>query len=55
VTVAEKTGPVTSFQRPRTIAELTEYHWQQDSTRDPFVRFLNKGDVSEVLRRMRRG
>src|SRR5262250_20366 len=30
------------------IAESTEYEWQQDSTRDPFVRFLNKGDVGEV-------
>src|SRR5262245_29982363 len=36
------------------IAEWTEYQWQQDSTRDPFVRFLNKGDVGEVLRRMGR-
>ena len=37
------------------IAEWTEYEWQQDSTRDPFVRFLNKGDAGEVLRRMGRG
>jgi len=37
------------------IAESTEYEWQQDSTRDPFVRFLNKGDVGEVLRRMGKG
>jgi transcriptional regulator GlxA family with amidase domain len=37
------------------IAESTEYEWQQDSTRDPFVRFLNKGDAGEVLRRMGRG
>jgi transcriptional regulator GlxA family with amidase domain len=37
------------------IAESTEYEWQQDSTRDPFVRFLNKGEVGEVLRRMGRG
>ena len=37
------------------IAESTEYEWQQDSTRDPFVRLLNKGDVGEVLRRMGRG
>ena len=36
------------------IAESTEYEWQQDSTRDPFVRFLNKGDAGEVLRRMGR-
>jgi transcriptional regulator GlxA family with amidase domain len=39
----------------RQVAESTEYEWQQDSTRDPFVRFLNKGDVGEVLRRMGRG
>jgi transcriptional regulator GlxA family with amidase domain len=37
------------------IAESTEYEWQKDSTRDPFVRFLNKGDVGEVLRRMGKG
>jgi len=37
------------------VAESTEYEWQQDSTRDPFVRFLNKGDVGEMLRRMGRG
>ena len=37
------------------ITESTEYEWQQDSTRDPFVRFLNKGDVGEVSRRMGRG
>jgi len=37
------------------IADSTEYEWQQDSTRDPFVRFLNKGDVGEVLRRTGRG
>jgi putative intracellular protease/amidase len=36
------------------IAESTEYEWQQDSTRDPFVHFLNKGDVGDVLRRMGR-
>jgi transcriptional regulator GlxA family with amidase domain len=36
------------------IAESTEYEWEQDSTRDPFVRSLNKGDVGEVLRRMGR-
>ena len=37
------------------IIEATEYEWQQDATRDPFVRFLNKGDVGEVMRRMGRG
>jgi transcriptional regulator GlxA family with amidase domain len=37
------------------IADSTEYEWQQDSTRDPFVRFLNKGNAGEVLRKMGRG
>jgi transcriptional regulator GlxA family with amidase domain len=37
------------------ITESTEYEWQQDSTRDPFVRLLNKGDAAEVMRRMGRG
>src|SRR5215470_10724348 len=36
------------------VAESTEYEWQQDSTRDPFVRFLNKGNAEEYLRRMGR-
>jgi putative intracellular protease/amidase len=40
--------------RAQQIAESTEYEWQQDSTRDPFVRLLNKGDADEVLRRMGR-
>ena len=26
------------------IADMTEYEWHSDPTRDPFVRFLNKGD-----------
>jgi transcriptional regulator GlxA family with amidase domain len=39
----------------REIADMTEYEWQSDSTRDPFVQFLNKGDAEEVLRRMGRG
>ncbi len=37
------------------IAEWTEYEWQQDSTRDPFVRFLNKGDADAMLKKMGRG
>ena len=37
------------------IAEWTEYEWQQDPARDPFVRFLNKGDADEMLKRMGRG
>jgi putative intracellular protease/amidase len=42
-------------QMAQEIADATEYEWQQDSTRDPFVRFLNKGNVEEFLRRMGRG
>jgi putative intracellular protease/amidase len=42
-------------QMAQEIADSTEYEWQPDSTRDPFVRFLNKGDVREYLRRMGRG
>ena len=37
------------------IVEATEYEWQQDATRDPFVRFLNRGDVGEMLKRIGRG
>jgi putative intracellular protease/amidase len=37
------------------IADWTEYEWQSDPSRDPFVRFLNQGDAEEVLRRMGRG
>ena len=37
------------------IADWAEYEWQQDATRDPFVRFLNEGDVDEVSTRMGRG
>jgi len=37
------------------IADSTEYAWQSDPSRDPFVRFLNQGNVEEILRRMGRG
>jgi putative intracellular protease/amidase len=37
------------------IADWTEYEWQSDSSRDPFVRFLNQGNAEEILRRMGRG
>jgi putative intracellular protease/amidase len=37
------------------IADSTEYDWQSDSNRDPFVRFLNQGNAEEILRRMGRG
>jgi len=29
-------------ERAQAIADLTEYEWQSDPTRDPFVRFLNQ-------------
>jgi len=29
-------------------------NWHTDSTRDPFSRFLNKGNAEEILRRMGR-
>jgi transcriptional regulator GlxA family with amidase domain len=33
----------------RQIAELTEYEWQTDPTRDPFARFLNQGRLAPQL------
>jgi len=36
------------------IADWTEYDWQADASRDPFVRFLNQGNAEEILRRMGR-
>lgn len=42
-------------QAAREIADAAEYEWQSDSTRDPFCRFLNKGNVEELLQRMGRG
>lgn len=32
-------------KRAEKIAELTEYTWQRDPGRDPFVRFLNRGEI----------
>jgi hypothetical protein len=29
-------------ERTEAIANLTEYEWQQDPTKDPFHRFLNQ-------------
>jgi hypothetical protein len=29
-------------EKAQQIADLTEYEWQSDPSRDPFVRFLNK-------------
>ena len=31
------------------IADMTEYQWHSDPTRDPFVRFLNKGDPALLV------
>ena len=31
------------------VAESTEYEWQQDSTRDPFAKFLNQGKLEAIL------
>jgi len=31
------------------IAMLTEYEWQSDPARDPFVRFLNQGKLAPDL------
>ena len=36
-------------ERAAQIAEYTEYEWQQDSTRDPFAKFLNQGKLEAIL------
>ncbi len=36
-------------ERANQIAELTEYEWQSDSTRDPFAKFLNQGKIEMLL------
>ena len=36
-------------ERAERIAALTEYEWQDDASRDPFVRFLNQGDLGELM------
>lgn len=36
-------------ERAQQIAEYTEYEWQQDSTRDPFAKFLNQGKLEAIL------
>jgi hypothetical protein len=36
-------------ERAEQIAELTEYEWQSDSTRDPFAKFLNQGKLETLL------
>jgi transcriptional regulator GlxA family with amidase domain len=35
-------------ERADQIAALTEYEWHDDSTRDPFVRYLNQGNLGEL-------
>ena len=35
--------------RAERIAALTEYEWHTDPDRDPFARFLNQGDIQELL------
>ena len=34
-----------SKEKTQTIADLTEYEWQSDPTRDPFYRFMNAGKL----------
>jgi transcriptional regulator GlxA family with amidase domain len=36
-------------QRAERIAVLTEYEWHSDADRDPFHKYLNQGDVKELL------
>jgi putative intracellular protease/amidase len=36
-------------ERAQEVADLTEYEWQSDPTRDPFVRFLNQGNPGALL------
>ncbi len=35
-------------ERAELIAAGTEYEWHQDATWDPFVKYLNKGDLSQL-------
>jgi putative intracellular protease/amidase len=36
-------------EKAQEIADLTEYEWHSDPTRDPFYRFLNKGNAEQVI------
>ncbi len=36
-------------ERADEIAARTEYEWQADPTRDPFVKYLNQGDTSRLV------
>ena len=33
----------------RQIAAYTEYQWHENANQDPFVRYLNQGDVAEIM------
>ena len=35
-------------ERAEQIAAIAEYEWHRDSTQDPFVKYLNRGDVSQL-------
>jgi len=35
-------------ERAETIAALTEYEWHRDPAWDPFVKYLNHGDLSQI-------
>lgn len=36
-------------ERAEEVARMTEYEWQSDPHRDPFHRYLNEGNVEELL------
>ena len=36
-------------ERADEVAARTEYEWQSDPTRDPFVKYLNRGDASHLV------
>lgn len=42
-------------ERAEEVARMTEYEWQSDPHRDPFHRFLNQGNVEELLDALGRG
>jgi transcriptional regulator GlxA family with amidase domain len=35
--------------RAEKIAMMTEYEWQTDPSKDPFAKYLNKGNIDEYL------
>lgn len=36
-------------EKAQEIADLAEYEWQSDPTRDPFAKFLNQGKIEQIL------